>query len=137
VAPAIETTVIADDQPASQNGRIDVDAVLEMTPTAQELEGTVDHCAQGRLDAERDLAAGLFAIETYGYAPACQAAVAHELWSRYQVNVHMLGCVINKRITEHTACYNAVMRAAIEAKHGAKIWKRARRRAGCERLTEG
>lgn len=144
-APAVETsqpTVIAEAEPAAeaeptddaatderlamQHGRINIEDI----PLAQ--EDTVDHCARGRLDADRDLAAGLFAIETYGYPGDCQIAVARELGSTYQVEVRMLGCSISNRVVQHTACYNEVMATAIEAKHGAKIWDRARKHAGCK-----
>jgi hypothetical protein len=72
----------------------------------------------GRADAERDVAAGILAIEESGLGSGTGHSV-RLLRERYGIEIRAVaGCIVNERILGHEAGYNAVSEAEIGRRVG-------------------
>jgi hypothetical protein len=72
----------------------------------------------GRADAERDVAAGILAIEEFGLGAGTGHSV-RLLRERYGIEIRATaGCIVNEKILGHGAGYNAVSEAEIDRRVG-------------------
>lgn len=70
----------------------------------------------GRAEAQKDVAAGILAIEEYGFGAGTAAKILRE---RYNIEVRAVaGCVVNEKILGHAAGYNKVSEAEIDRRVG-------------------
>jgi hypothetical protein len=70
----------------------------------------------GRLEAQKDVAAGILAIERYGLGAGSDAKILRE---RFQIEVRAIaGCVVDEKILGHAAGYNEVSEAEIDRRVG-------------------
>jgi len=72
----------------------------------------------GRAEAKRDVAAGILAIEEYGFGAGFGPHV-QILRERYQIEIRpTAGCIVNETILGHAAGYNAVSELEIDRRVG-------------------
>jgi hypothetical protein len=79
----------------------------------------------GRADARSDLREGRFLVEEYGMYSGL-TPIYHRLFKeRFNVDFRQVaGCVVDSKIVEHAAGYNAIMFFAIERRYGKGAIKR-------------
>lgn len=91
-----------------------------------------DALEQGKRDAQAAIATNELGLETFGYPAPCRYRFIKVMHERYGVRVReVAGCVIDKSIAAHAVGYNEVMEAEIVRRHGADVFERAEREAGC------
>jgi hypothetical protein len=89
----------------------------------------------GRADAEKDVAAGILAIEEYGFGAGFGPGV-DLLCDRYQIEVRPIAqCAVDESILGHAAGYNAVSEREIDRRVGSEHL-RATREEGYRRAVE-
>jgi len=89
--------------------------------------------ANGREDAERDLANGNLIVMRYGYPAQWLDLHASNLWNRYRVELRSVaGCSVTECLIESVRGYNDVSKAEIERQYGAGVLDRAAREAAVE-----
>jgi hypothetical protein len=72
----------------------------------------------GRAEAQKDVAAGILAIEEYGFGAGAGLA-AGILRERYQIEIRATaGCMVDEKIIGHAAGYNKVSEAEIDRRVG-------------------
>jgi hypothetical protein len=72
----------------------------------------------GRFQAQKDLAAGILAIEEFGFGAGTATEILRE---RYHIEVRVVaGCVVDEKILGHAAGYNKVSQAEIDRRFGLK-----------------
>ncbi|MEY2483420.1 MAG: hypothetical protein QOK24_1948, partial [Verrucomicrobiota bacterium] len=81
----------------------------------------------GRFQAQKDRAAGILAIEEFGFGAGMATEILRE---RYQIEVRAVaGCLVNEKILGHAAGYNAVSEPEIDRRVGRKRVAEAREEA--------
>lgn len=74
--------------------------------------------AEGKTDAEKDIAAGILKIKRYGLTPAIPEQTLEQLKKEYNIEIAETGCVLLNVTPDYFTAYNETMRVAIKKRFG-------------------
>lgn len=85
---------------------------------------------QGKADAQRELAQGVLACETFGLPRVDFSEYRQVLLERYKIELRAIaGCLVDSKILGHSSGFNQIMEAEIERRYGKDVWDRAQAEA--------
>ncbi|PCC66503.1 hypothetical protein SAMN02745121_00768 [Nannocystis exedens] len=86
----------------------------------------------GKRAAQSAITQNQLGLETFGYPARCRREYSRILWEKYKVVLReVAGCVVDETIVEHARGYNEVMEAEIVRRHGADVFEKVSKQAGC------
>jgi hypothetical protein len=84
----------------------------------------------GRTDAQKDVAAGILAIEEFGFGAGGGPHTQRILRERFQIEIRATaGCIVDEKILGHAAGYNSVSEPEIDRRFGRNRVEAAREEA--------
>jgi hypothetical protein len=95
----------------------------QQTPPSTDDPEAYEH---GKADAQRELAQGVLAYETFGLPQPDFSEFRQVLLERYKIEVRAIaGCLIDSKILGHSSGFNQIMEAEIVRRYGKDVWDRA------------
>lgn len=89
--------------------------------------------ANGRADAERDVANGKLVVMTFGFPPPSVLVQRSNLWNQYRIELRpVAGCGVTDVVAASVRGYNEVSEAEIKRRFGADVLDRAATEAALE-----